>query len=364
MILAFDSDARQAGRLDIPIAVAILLLFAATPLPAHHGSAPHFDPDVQVDVEGVVTELRFVNPHAFVHFDVIDANGESVPWRCELAGATLLRRQGWTPETLFAGQRIQMVGALARREANSCAMRTITLEDGSVISSRGLQQADLRPVADPADVAQRPRYLDNGQPNISGAWVSREPGGSGGILTNGPAEPTEAGLAAAESFDVRYDNPVINCESGNIITDWYRQSHVNDIRQMDDRIIVRHGYLEMERTIFLNAEHPQDLAPSVTGHSVGAWEDDVLVVDTVGLAERVLIPLRDVMMSDQARVVERIHYDPESRTLVRDYTVEDPLYLAKPYSGRNVSDIAAEPYQPFDCVNLSGENNRRPEPGE
>ena len=36
-------------------------------------------------------------------------------------------------------------------------------------------------------------------------------------------------------------------------------------------------------------------------------------------------------------------------------------YLTKPYSGVNVSDIAAQPYQTFECVDLSGENNRRPE---
>ena len=351
-------------RIPVAFAATMLLVVVSTPLRAHHGSAPHFDPDVQVRLDGVVTELRFVNPHAFVYFDAIDASGQSAAWRCELAGATLLRRLGWTSDTLFPGQRIEMVGAMARREAHSCAMEEITLEDGSVFTSRGNRQADVRPVADPAGVAQRPRYLENGQPNISGAWVSQVPGGFGGVLTNGPPEPTEAGLAAAEGFDVRYDNPVINCESGNVITDWYRQSHVNDIQQMDDRIIVRYGYLEMVRTIFLNTDHPEDVAPSVEGHSIGRWEDDVLVVDTVGLSERVLIPLSDVMMSSQAHVVERIHYDEESQTLIRDFTVQDPLYLAKPYSGLNVSDIAAEPWQPFDCVNLSGENNRRPEPGE
>ena len=120
----------------------------------------------------------------------------------------------------------------------------------------------------------------------------------------------------------------------------------------------------MLRTIYLDADHPENVAPGVAGHSIGWWEDDVLVVDTIGLSERVLIPLAGVMMSGQANVVERIHYDEESRTLIRDYTVNDPLYLTRPYSGRNVSDIAAEPYRPFDCVNLSGENNRRSESGE
>ena len=186
-------------------AAAILLLGVSTPLRAHHGSAPHFDPDDQIRVSGIVTELRFVNPHAYVYFDAIDASGETVPWRCELSGATLLRRQGWTPETLVPGQSIEIEGARARREDNSCAMESITFEDGRVISTRDTQQTDVRPVADPGSAAPRPRYLENGQPNISGAWVSREGGGAGGILMNGRPEPTEAGLAASEGFDVRYE---------------------------------------------------------------------------------------------------------------------------------------------------------------
>lgn len=346
-------------------AISTILLFGTPTSPsAHHGSTPHFDPDDTVTIQGVVTDLRFVNPYAFVYFEAVDVNGERAEWRCELSGATALRRGGWTPETLVPGQRIEIAGARARREDNACLMDSIRLADGTVISNQELRQFGVRPVADPADVTARPPYLENSQPNLSGAWISREGGGSGGILTNGPPAPTAAGLAAAENFDVRYDNPVIRCESNNIVTDWYRQSHVNDIEQFEDRIVIRYGYLEMVRTIFLNADHPQNIVPSIAGHSIGWWEDDVLVVDTIGLTERVLIPLASIMTSDQAHVVERFQYDEENRTLYRDYTVEDPLYLQKPYSGRNVSDIASEPYQPFNCVDLSGENNRRPDSNE
>ena len=347
----------------LPAVSTILLLGASTSPGAHHGSTPHFDRDDIVRVRGVVSELRFVNPHAFVYFDVVDASGQNAEWRCELTGATALRRGGWTPETLVPGQQIEISGARARREDNACLMDSIVLRDGTVLSNEQIRMFGARPVAHPADVESRPRYVENGQPNLSGAWVSRVGGGTGGILTNGEPEPNAAGLAAAENFDVRFDNPVIRCESGNIISDWYRQSHVNDIQQYDDRIVIRYGYLDMVRTIYLNAEHPPNITPSVAGHSIGRWDDDALVVDTIGLTERALIPLRSLMMSDQAHVVERIHYDAENRTLNRDFTVEDPLYLAKPYSGRNVSDIASETYQTFNCVDLSGDNNRRPDSG-
>lgn len=343
--------------------VALLILNPGVRLHAHHGAAAHFDPDDVVTLEGVITELQFVNPHSFVHLDVADANGEVTSWRCELSGTSQLLRRGWTPETLAPGQSIELVGERARREENSCAMLSIAFPDGKLIEA-GLTVAGAaipETVASPDEVARRPKHLANGQPNLAGSWVAQAGNATGGAVTNGEPEPTAAGLAASERFDFRFDNPVIRCESGNIITDWYRQSHVNEIEQSDDTIIVRYGYLDLIRTIHLDmARHPDNIVPSVAGHSIGRWDGEVLVVDTIGFPERALHPRQEVMISSQTRIEERFYYDDGDGTLVRDYTVIDPLYLAKPYSGRNVADVAAQSYQPFECVDLSGENNRRP----
>lgn len=342
----------------IPALAAAVILIPVLQADAHHGSAPHFDPDDPVMLEGTVSELRFVNPHSFLHLDVIGANGERVEWRCEMGGATNLGRLGWTNETLTPGQSVTVSGHRARREANSCAARSIVLADGSEIGS-GVQlegtEAEAT-VADVRDTAQRLGVLANGQPNLSGPWILRAGGGMGG----GFPEHTEAGRIAAEAYDGRYDNPVIRCESGNIILDWTRQSHVNDISQDENRITIRYGYLDLVRTIHLDvSSHPETVTPSIAGHSIGRWEDDVLVVDTVGFMPRVLIPRIPLMTSDRMHVVERFAYDEETRTLTRDYVATDPLYLSEPLRGRDVSDIAAEPYRPFNCVDLSGENNRR-----
>ena len=344
--------------------IALLILNPDGRLYAHHGAAAHFDPNDVVILEGVITELKFVNPHSFVHLDVADDDGAVTSWRCELSGTSQLIRRGWTPETLAPGQAIELVGERARREENSCAMLSIVFADGKLIEAgEGIEGAEIpETVASGDETAQRAKYLDNGQPNLAGAWVAQSGNATGGALTNGEPEPTAAGLAASERFDFRFDNPVIRCESGNIISDWYRQSHVNEIQQSDDRIILRYGYLDLARIIHLNmADHPSNLVPSVAGHSIGRWENDVLVVDTVGFSERALQPRAEIMVSDQTRIEERFRYDEVTRTLIRDYTVTDPLYLARPYSGRNVASIAAHQYQSFECVDLSGENNRRPD---
>jgi hypothetical protein len=327
---------------------------------AHHGSAPHFDPDDIVSFDGTVTEMHFVNPHAVVHFDVDEADGSTTQWRCELSGAAQLGRFGWSRDTLVAGQEIRIVGSRARREANSCDTQAIHLADGTNLSRDVHIQGTIEQprIAGSADATSRRRYLDNGQPNISGGWIV----GEGGRVVNAPPVPTESGLQAGERYDVRFDDPVIRCESTNIVWDWARQAHVNDIRQEDNQILIRYGFLDLTRTIYFDgADHPENLVPSLEGHSIGHWDGDTLVIDTIGFLPRAFIPRESIMTSAQMHVVERFSYDNESNTLVRDYIVTDALYLAEPYRGRDVAGLAAAAYQPFDCVDLSGENNRRPD---
>jgi hypothetical protein len=73
-----------------------------------------------------------------------------------------------------------------------------------------------------------------------------------------------------------------------------------------------------------------EVPPGFYGHSVGKWEGDTLVVDTIGVKEAVL-GNRDMPHSDQMRIHERI------RMLTADFfedriTVEDPVYLTQPWS--------------------------------
>jgi len=97
------------------------------------------------------------------------------------------------------------------------------------------------------------------------------------------AEVTELGEKAAAAFKPE-DNPRFRCETTSIIFDWTFDGPVNRITQSGDTITLQYGQLGFTRTIHLNAEHPSNIEPSRAGHSTGRWENDVLVVDTVGFA--------------------------------------------------------------------------------
>ena len=72
-----------------------------------------------------------------------------------------------------------------------------------------------------------------------------------------------------------------------------------------------------------------DVDPSFYGHSVGRWEGDTLVVDTIGIKEQV--QYQNVPHSDQVRIKERIHL-VQPDVLWDEITVEDPVTLEKPWA--------------------------------
>jgi hypothetical protein len=95
-------------RLVLFVAVAVALGFSI-PAWAHHGDAGRYDENL-VTLEGVVVELQMINPHAIIVFDVTGADGKLVRWQAEGGGPNALAREGWTRNTLKAGDKITLIG--------------------------------------------------------------------------------------------------------------------------------------------------------------------------------------------------------------------------------------------------------------
>ncbi len=163
---------------------------------------------------------------------------------------------------------------------------------------------------------------------------------------------TPAGKAAADAFrGGTTDNPRMRCETTSILFDWTFDGPVNRITQSGDTITLQYGQLGFTRTIHMNAEHPATVEPSRAGHSTGRWENDVLVVDTVGFAPGLLNP--PIANSGELHVVERFTLDANAMTLTRDYTATDPVYYTDQYTGRDTIGVADLPYAPDACAELT-----------
>jgi hypothetical protein len=365
----------------------------AAPALAHHGFG-NFAMDEDITISGVVTKIDFVNPHSWVHFDVTGPDGTKAEHKCELRSATTLRRSGWTPEMFAAGTQITINGSPDRSEKNACYVSTIKFGDGTVLDRYG-----QRIPATPA--AERVTRLPNGEPNLSGDWaveqlVMTDPagrdgtlvplsrvgtfergavpegqreiagargtpeaqtprtappgGGGGGGFGRPPVELTDAGKAAAAALP-QMSRAERACAPGSIVSDWGGEP-VNRISQAGSTVTIQYGKTGMTRTVHVGmAAHPANVSPSREGHSIGRWESDVLVVDTVGFSPGTL--LGTTPHSAQLHVVERFSVDTATTTLKREVTAEDSLYFTAPYTRNDSMIVSTVPYAAEACLDLT-----------
>jgi hypothetical protein len=99
------------------------------------------------------------------------------------------------------------------------------------------------------------------------------------------------------------------------------------------RVTLRVEAWMQSRNIYTDGRgHPADWDPSFSGHSIGHWEGETLVVDTTGVKDSTPLVV-GMKHSDQMHVAERIHLDPKDPDhLLVETTVTDPLALEQPWS--------------------------------
>lgn len=116
-------------RLMIVMAGASLLL-AAVPVWAHHAFAAEFDAKKPVKLEGKVTKMEWINPHAWIHIDVKNADGTVTSWMIEGGTPNTLLRRGFTKDSLAIGTEVVVDGYQAKDGSFRANGRDITFTDG------------------------------------------------------------------------------------------------------------------------------------------------------------------------------------------------------------------------------------------
>lgn len=94
--------------------------------------------------------------------------------------------------------------------------------------------------------------------------------------------------------------------------------------------ILTEAYMQVRRIYTDGRKLPDDPDPQFNGNSVGHWEGDTLVVDTVGLEPRTTL-MTAIHPTEQTRIRERIHLDPASKNLVDEMEITDPTLFTEPY---------------------------------
>ena len=104
-----------------------------------------------------------------------------------------------------------------------------------------------------------------------------------------------------------------------------------------------------QRVIHMNAEHPENITPSMNGHSIGHWKESTLVVDTVGIAEGSPLDRYGTPHSTELHVVERIRLLEDSRSLENYVFAEDTPNFFAPWWGVVTYRTHDEPWDDQAC---------------
>lgn len=113
--------------------LAILALLSASAAHAHHAFAPVYDGSKTVEIQGVVTSFKFVNPHATMTVDVPDPAGNVATWTIEFAGRLNLVNAGWTDDSVAVGERIRVTGNPTHTGSPRLFFVEIVRENGTVL---------------------------------------------------------------------------------------------------------------------------------------------------------------------------------------------------------------------------------------
>ncbi len=285
---------------------------------AHHSEAA-FDMESVVAFQGVVTEFNWRNPHVYIRVATETESGESTEWQIETGATPLLARSGWTRESLRVGEQI-VVRAHPARDAGRDYAILMSLEkaDGSALR-QSITNTGATAVAT----------------SLNGVWK--------GVLANledlaqgfESMPPTAKGAAAQAAYDVNSENPAASCVAYStpaiiVVSGFF----LSRIELGEDVVTLRNEWFDVERTVYMDGRgHPENGERTTQGHSIGWWEGETLVVDTALFAHHRSPYQTGVPSGAQKHVVERYTLNPDGRQLTVEFALDDPEYLAEPFSG-------------------------------
>jgi hypothetical protein len=331
-------------------AAALATALGSAPALAHHSTA-RFDTTQTVAFEGVVTGVRWANPHVYLQVEQATDADETIVWEVEVVGPSALRRLGWSRDTVNAGDRVSLRGSPARNGDHSLNLGTLQRGDFA-FNAMSLFREYSSPGATPAA----------GATSLDGTW---------GVLLNfaaiepfipGRAEPalTEAGAAVRGGFDEQTMLPALQCVHAPAPFFMF----VPDVKQIaTDKDVIRivGDYEAAERTIHMNVAGHEGATPSVQGHSIGHWEGATLVIDTSHFAPLAMAHAYGVPSGSRKHLVERLTRNEDGSRIAYHFEVSDPEFLAAPITGdvewayRPDLELSLESCDPENARRFTGE---------
>ena len=97
---------------------------------AHHSFTAQFDAKKPITLKGTVTDMEWINPHAWIHMDVKGDDGKVANWMVETGSPNILLRRGFSKKSLEPGTEIVVQGYMAKDGENKINGGSVTFPDG------------------------------------------------------------------------------------------------------------------------------------------------------------------------------------------------------------------------------------------
>ena len=306
-------------RYTTVFATALVLV---SPASGHHSNAS-MNRDSVVSFEGTITQFNWQNPHVYFIVETTNGRGEQVEWTVQTDSTNIRARRGWTRESLSSGDRVALRAYPAQDGRRYALLISIEKEGGIVLP-----------------MASEALEVTASTLTLEGVWMAdtsklaRYAGGLAGFF-NAQLELTEKGTAAQVAFSERSDeNPGTTCIGMptplTIVTTHLYPLEIQ-FNEDEETIVIRSEFFDEERTVYMDGRgHPEGGDRILTGHSIGWWDGDVLVVDTRNFADHRSPYQSGVPSGAQKHVVERYRLTEDGTRIAVEFMLEDPEYVAEP----------------------------------
>ena len=277
----------------------------------------------EVVFDGTVTKLEWMNPHIAMTVATKAADGVVAQHEIEVMSVSEARALGLRREAIAEGSHVVVRAHPGRGGATARAVGLdVKTADGTLL-----------PLNTDAGFGVGPSAVRQAQ-GLAGRWapsIADFQAAFNGARNWPFSDAARAGLAKAFTqpsavlgICADYPPPVL--------------SFFPDLREIEiaaSTAVIRYEAQgqNLARVVHLDqTAHPAGVSPSLLGHSIGRWEGQSLVVDTVAFEPHVVGVMIGVPSSPEKHLVERFTLTPDRLHLRYDVTIEDPLRLTAPAS--------------------------------
>ena len=306
-------------------AFAALACFVDSDAFAHHSFAGFYDRERIVEIEGVLTEVSWRNPHGRLRLDVTDAAGRVTEWSIETGTISIFRIRGIDPSFAKVGDRVRLAGQASVRSPTAMYAQQMLLADGhEVLLSIGIEprwtNAEtgelLSPVFDEQVAAEARRNADG----LFRVWSTVLEDPAAFPMFKGGYPLTERGKELHAQWDP--ESIALNgCTKKAMPLLMISPFPIEFVRDGDD-VLIRFEEDDAVRRIHMGPSAPPD-EHTLLGWSTGRWEGGSLVVATSHLVADLFDP-DGVRQSAGINVVERFTPTADGSRLDYRVTVTDP----------------------------------------